>query len=145
MNKKKETTGKEITLNKVTPRAIIKTADEFSRKTDEYFALCKTDKKAPSIAGFTIFLGYKNRGSLNDLAKRGPEYETALSYAKLKIEEFLVDKLLKPGQPTAGAIFALKNLGGGDGWKDKPDEGGFGGGYIKFVYESNIDREDDAS
>ena len=117
---------------------IVKSVKEFQTKTDAYFKSCDENKKAYTITGLALFLGYTSTGGLNDISTRGKDFEDILIRAKLRVEESLAQRLMKPGQPIAGIIFNLKN---NFGWTDRQDHEitGKGGKGIEIIYRSNIE------
>jgi len=121
-------------------KPIIKTAKRAIELTDEYLDLCDDNKRPYTLAGWILHLGYKSRHGIKNLKSRGPAFAEAVEYARLRMEERLNEKLLKPGQPTVGIIFNLKNLS--EDWNDRKEVTGKGGGALSIVYTSNIDRND---
>ena len=139
MSKDEETKELVVKKKRVAHNIIIKTSTELQKKAEGYFELCEEKKKHPSIAGLTLFLGYKSKVSLQDLKKRGLEYEDPISWAFLMIEDHLVDILLTSGKANTGAMFNLKQKE--FGWVDKPEDIFGRGDTVRFVsYESNIKR-----
>lgn len=104
-----------ITTNGQPPK--YESADEMIAKIDAYFESLLDDekeeyKKRPTITGLALYLGFCSRQSMYDYVKKEDfsyiikrsQQIVAMSY-----EEMLLTKV------SAGAIFALKNMG----WDDK--------------------------
>jgi hypothetical protein len=131
-NPEADLVNKTITTNKYPDPQLL------SDKIEEYFEHCETEKKKYTVAGLVYFLGYSNKQSISDLrGRKDPMYGWLIDRARLRIEDNKNSQLLKPGQPTAGYIFDLKN---NHGWRDRQEITGEGGGPV-FVYESAIKRE----
>src|SRR5690349_17735226 len=77
-----------------------------------YLEKCNESKKIPTMTGLALSLGFRSRRSLLNYEKE-PGYEFAfevITYAKMKIEEFLEERLLDHRNTNiAGLIFNLKN------------------------------------
>lgn len=84
-------------------------------KIDSYEQDCIDREKPMSFAGLAYWLGFSERRSLNDYAKKDNELSTPIKRAMLRIEQDY-EESLRGGSPT-GAIFALKNRG----WSDKQE------------------------
>lgn len=82
-----------------------KTAEEIAVKIDEYF---KQNKKKPTVTGLALFLGFCDRASVYDYAKR-EEFSHALKRAFTEIERFHEEMLSE--RSCTGSIFFLKNRG----------------------------------
>jgi hypothetical protein len=67
-----------------------------------------------TITGLTLYLGFSDRGSLDDYEKK-EEFSHIIKRAR-KLVEHNYEKRLH-GDKNTGAIFALKNMG----WKDKTE------------------------
>jgi hypothetical protein len=89
------------------------TVEELEAAIAKYFDDCDVGEKPYGFAGLAYSLGFAERRSLNDYAKRDDELSTPIKKAMLKIEA-QYEQRLNTGTPT-GAIFALKNRG----WSDK--------------------------
>ncbi len=90
---------------------------ELEAKFDEYFARQDKEGRPYTIAGLCLAAGFSSRQSLHDyLAK--PEFVDVIKRAKLRVEEFLNEKLLAGQGMVAGPIFNLKNLEPAY-WRDK--------------------------
>ena len=89
--------------------------DELTSAIDGYFEYCKEEEINPGFAGLAYSLGFNERRSLNDYAKRGDATSTPIKRAMLRIEAAYESQLAK--QSCTGAIFALKNRG----WTDKQE------------------------
>lgn len=68
----------------------------------------------PTVTGLTLFLGFSDRGSLDDY-ERKEEFSHIIKRARKLVEHGYEKKL--HGDKNIGAIFALKNMG----WKDKTE------------------------
>ncbi len=91
-----------------------KTPKEMEDKITLYFQKClKRGKFTPTVSGMTFFLGFESRSSLNDYCKKDEAYSHIIHKAKQFIENCYEGQLYT--NTSAGAIFALKNMG----WKDK--------------------------
>lgn len=102
------------------------TKEELQAAIDKYFYNSTHDKdgnerdkeKPISITGLALALGFASRQSIADYNGKD-EYSYTIKQAKLRIENFLEERLLSNN--VAGVIFNLKN---NYGWKDKLDIGG---------------------
>lgn len=124
-------------------QAIIQTPEQLAEKLESYARECVDNKKKMTHAGLALYCGYESKQSLQDLKRRkenGDEFRFLMGQFSLLLEDQAVNNLLKPGQPTAGIIFNLKNnCGDCTRWVDKQDIES-GGLVIKVV--SSIDREE---
>lgn len=113
-----------------------KTAEEMEEAIDAYFSECDEKSKPYTITGLAIACGFESRQSIFDYSKK-PEFSYTLKKAKMKVEEFLEQRLLE-NAPT-GTIFNLKN---NFGWKDKTeqDQNVSGGLKIEVVRFSDNDQ-----
>lgn len=82
---------------------MIKSEKEFEKIIEEFFVLCKVEKKVPTKASFLLKLGLSNRDTYN----RWKKESDALKKAELMIEDVWLQRL--EGSSTGGAIFYLKN------------------------------------
>ena len=88
---------------------------ELQKKIDEYFELCKEEKKPYTITGLALALcttrdllvDYESKDKFSDTIKR----------AKLKIHNYAEESLFTRNN-TSGVIFNLKN---NFGWNDKTE------------------------
>lgn len=95
-------------------------SSEMEAKINEYFhdifydenGNRREEPKNPTLSGLSYFLGFEDRLSLWEYGKKD-EFKHVLKRAKLRIEEFLENKL--QSQHVVGTIFNLKN---NFGWKD---------------------------
>jgi len=111
---------------------------KLSEKIEEYFEDRDNKNKKYTVSGLCYFLGYSSRNALQDLkARKDPAYAWLVERAYLRMEEQKHEGLLKPGQPTAGFIFDLKNVHKDD-WKDKQDEKE---GGVTIIFKSGIERD----
>jgi hypothetical protein len=86
-----------------------------------YLDKCSDGKKTPTVTGLALSLGFRSRRSiLNYEREAGYEmFYEVISYAKMKIEEYLEERLLDSRNTNiAGLIFNLKN---NFDWQDKQD------------------------
>ena len=72
------------------------------------------EAEPPTIAGLSLFLGFKSRSAFDDYCVNG-EFETTLNRGRLRIEASYEKKL--HNQSSTGAIFALKSMG----WNEKTE------------------------
>ena len=93
-------------------------AEQLAANIDVYFDYCENKSKPPTMAGLAIFLGFEDRASTLDQAKRGEDFSRAINFARTRIEAHREDLLLDKNTFTPGVIFSLKN---NHGWKDKLD------------------------
>ena len=84
-------------------------------RINEYFDSCKKDKELPTMPGLARYLGFESRQSLWDYGQK-PLFSYTIKNALLAMEEFLVRKIAKQGNPTGGLIFLAKN------WFDYRDQ-----------------------
>jgi hypothetical protein len=70
----------------------------------------------PTISGLALHLGFMDRQSIYDYAKRNDEFSCTIKKAIMRIEEY-AEAHLYMGKPT-GAIFWLKN----HKWIDKQEQ-----------------------
>lgn len=89
--------------------------DDLQEKIDAYFQEMKAGDNKPGFSGLAYALGFCERRSLYDYAKRGDAVSTPIKKALLYIESCYEQQLQK--QSCTGAIFALKNRG----WSDKQE------------------------
>ena len=87
----------------------------------KYLESCRDAEKNPTMTGLALSLGFRSRRSLvNYQTEEGYEkFFHVISYAKMKIEEYLEERLLDPKNfNIAGLLFSLKN---NFDWQDKQD------------------------
>lgn len=115
----------------------IKTVEEMQQKIDEYFESCKghiyldddgrpvfdrngmpimIDCIPPTVTGLALALGLKSRQAVLNYQER-PEFNDAITRAKLRIEEYAERRLYDAGG-NKGAIFSLRT---NFGWRDNAD------------------------
>lgn len=87
---------------------------ELAAQCEAYFAEIEAEKKKPTITGLTYFLGFADKSTLYDYAKRDG-FSHPIKRAILRIEMGYEEGLRDNN--VAGTIFALKNMG----WKDKTE------------------------
>ena len=86
-----------------------------------YISKTIEEKKNPTISGLALALGFKSRMALLNYQKEKgyEEFHDVVSFLKLKIEEFLEERLLDHKNTNiAGLIFNLKN---NYSWQDKSE------------------------
>ncbi len=97
------------------------TRDALMTDVIAYLEKCNDSKKNPTMTGLALALGFRSRRSLLHYEKESG-YEFAfevISYAKMKIEEFLEERLLDSRNTNiVGLIFNLKN---NFDWQDRHD------------------------
>ncbi len=90
--------------------------EKIQRITDEYFEVIAEKEEKPTFAGYALALGYVDRRTLWENAKKDIPISSPLKKGMLRIEESY-EKDLRSKHCT-GAIFALKNRG----WSDRTVE-----------------------
>ncbi len=115
-----------------------KTAEEFTKQADAYFAECGLTEEPITITGLCLALD-TTRDVLIDYEKglhneRDASFSHAIKRAKMVVER-TYEKRLAGNNPT-GAIFALKNFG----WSDKIQNelSGPNGGAIQAEITINL-------
>ena len=84
----------------------------------DYFIYIIDAETMPTMTGLALYLGFADRQSLLDYKGYSDEFKHVFNKAKLTIESFLENELIRnPGQ-VAGLIFNLKN---NFGWVDRRD------------------------
>jgi len=73
------------------------------------------EPEPPTIAGLALFLGFDSIQAFNEYEEQG-RFANSLKRGRLRVESVYEKKLHL--QSSAGAIFALKNMG----WDNKKDE-----------------------
>jgi len=95
--------------------ALFETVEQLDMLSDLYFTQCLEDKKAPTITGLALHLGFESRQSIYDYEKKDDEFSYTIKRNRLRIENSYEEHLLS--REATGAIFALKNFG----WSDKQE------------------------
>jgi hypothetical protein len=85
------------------------TAEEMDIAINEYF---DGESSKITIAGLCYHLGFDSRQSFHDYMKR-EEFSYVIKRARLRLTH-IIEMKLYTGQPAAGPIFALKQLGYSD-------------------------------
>ena len=100
---------------------ILPNAAAFEIMAEDYFRFAKEEKRAFTIPGLALHLGFSNRTTLYDYRTRDSHkaYHEVANRAALTVEAFTAEKLYDKAVNVAGAIFALKNQGWDEGGKDK--------------------------
>jgi hypothetical protein len=91
---------------------IIESPEEFDRLVAEYRDWCRENEEPVTFTGMALHLGFADRQSFYDYAKR-EGFSCSVKTAKTLVENEYEKRLA--GQNVAGSIFALKN----HGWTDK--------------------------
>ena len=110
-------------------------AEVMQKKIDEYFNECNLNKKPYTITGLGLALDMSRQDLLNYSKK--DEFFDTIKRAKMKIENYLEEKLLSEGFST-GVIFNLKN---NYGWKDKQENVNVGVSYEDYIKRVTDDDE----
>lgn len=102
------------------------------------------DKKAPTITGLALYLGFSTRQSIYDYIKRNDKFSYIIKRAVARIEEYAENIILGGGiagsNATSGAIFWAKV----HGWKCAEDDGKEDyGELLKKLAQIEIDRGKD--
>ena len=90
----------------------IKSAAEFKRLADAYFAQCDEDDEPYTVTGLILGVGLTSHQSLAEYSKYKGFTETVRA-ARMKVEQSY-EKSLRSTAAT-GSIFALKSM---HGWRD---------------------------
>lgn len=99
------------------------TPESLENKINEYFELCFAveynhklkrhiikEVQTPTFAGMARYLGFSTRQQLlNYKNETNPLYEEVLSNARLRLEEYLEQRLINCKGNPSGLMFALKN------------------------------------
>ena len=98
-----------------------KNPDDMLTVAESYFNQIQRDKKAPTMAGLALALGFRSRQALLNY-KSAPGYEEfhdVIAYLKLKMEQALEERLLDPDNKNiVGVLFNMKN---NYGYSDKQE------------------------
>ncbi len=76
---------------------------------EKYFAKQDKEGRPYTVAGLCLAAGFSSRQSLHDYLSKS-QFVDVIKRAKLRVEEFLNEKLLAGQGMVAGPIFNLKNL-----------------------------------
>jgi len=83
---------------------------ELEAKFNDYFERQEREKRPLTIAGLCLAAGFSSRQTLHNYEER-PEFMDVVKKARLRVEEYLSERLLSGAQGSAvGAIFTLKNI-----------------------------------
>ena len=93
---------------------IYESVEEMIPLLEAWEELIKSGAETPTITGLTLALGFADKSTLYDYAKK-PDFSHSIKRA-ITIVELGYEKALKESNAT-GSIFALKNFG----WKDKSE------------------------
>lgn len=102
-------------------------AEDMQNDIDEYFEICNRQNKPYTITGLCLALNMC-RDTLLEYSKNG-EFSDTVKKAKMKVENFLEEKLISGIAPT-GVIFNLKN---NFGWKDKQENINIETSYEEYI------------
>lgn len=91
---------------------IFRTASDLHDAAEAYFLKVKDDGDPPTLSGIALELGYCDRQSLYDQAKRGDEFSCVIKKIRSRINAFHETRLA--GDKPTGSIFFLKCHGGQD-------------------------------
>jgi len=91
---------------------------------EDYFTTVNTsdNEKPPTVTGLTLHLGFADKSSLYDYAKK-PKFSHSIKRALTGIEQFHEESIAE-GDKCTGNIFALKNMGWHDTVKTDVTTGG---------------------
>jgi hypothetical protein len=106
---------------------------ELEAKCIEYFTKCIEDEEKATITGLTLFLGFCERSSLDNYARK-EEFSHLIKRAKLTVEN---------SYELSGStfdMFALKNMG----WKDKTEVESTNINYNAEVTKEEVKEINDA-
>lgn len=87
----------------------------FTDAVEAYFALCADEGKRPTLSGLSYELGFDDRETFSNYAGYGDGFSRTVKRAKLRIGDWLEQRLTNKDTFTPGIIFDLKN---NHGWKD---------------------------
>jgi len=87
----------------------------FDDSVEGYFALCTDAQTRPTLSGLSYHLGFDDRETFSNYAGYGPDFSRTVKRAKLRIGDWLEQRLTDKATFTPGIIFDLKN---NHGWKD---------------------------
>ena len=110
-------------------------AEVMQKKIDNYFNECNLNKKPYTITGLGLALDMSRQDLLNYSKK--DEFFDTIKRAKMRIENYLEEKLLSEGFST-GVIFNLKK---NYGWKDKQENVNVGVSYEDYIKRVTDDDE----
>ena len=89
---------------------IFATPEDLETKCIDYFKYCIENEEKPTITGITLYVGFCERKSWDDYAKK-QEFLHIVKRAKLTVEHSYENSA------TTFDMFALKNMG----WSDKSE------------------------
>jgi hypothetical protein len=90
-------------------KTVKQAGDKTQKKTD-------CEQIPATIAGLALFLGFNSRQEFDDYEAKG-KFADVLKRARLRIEAMYEEKLYQ--QSSAGAVYALKNVGRNNGTDSK--------------------------
>lgn len=91
----------------------------FTDSVEAYFSLCEETGKRPTLSGLSYALGFDDRETFSNYASYGDGYSRTVKRSKLRIGDWLEQRLTNKDTFTPGIIFDLKN---NHGWKDKTEQ-----------------------
>ncbi len=119
-----------------------KSAEELQEKIEEYFAMCKEEKRPYTITGLALALD-TNRETLLDYGKnKGELFSYTIMRAKEIIHNYAEESLWAP-KVTQGVVFNLKNNWD---WRDKREvehSGSVGIGDVLDEMENPQEEEEE--
>lgn len=87
----------------------------FEERVEQYFDLCESKGKPPTIAGLSYHLDFEDKESFSRY-QQYDGFSRTVKRARLRIEAAKNEMLFDRDKPTAGVIFDLKN---NHAWTDK--------------------------
>ena len=97
-------------------KPLFKTAEQMWEKIVEFVEFCINNEMKLTVSGLTLWLGFSNVNSLTDYAQKSDEFAIVVARARTIVAMQYEQQLFE--QNSAGAIFALKNMG----WSDKVEQ-----------------------
>lgn len=87
----------------------------FDEAVEGYFALCEETEKRPTLSGLSYHLGFEDRETFSFYSSYGEAFSRTVKRAKMRIADWLEQRLTDKATFTPGIIFDLKN---NHGWRD---------------------------
>jgi len=94
-------------------------AESFAGAVEDYFTFCEGVGKRPTLSGLSYALGFDDRETFSNYSGYGDDFSRTVKRAKLRIGDWLEQRLTNKDTFTPGIIFDLKN---NHGWKDKTEQ-----------------------
>lgn len=98
---------------------LYESADDFADAVEAHFTDCQDEGKRPTLSGLSYALGFEDRETFSNYASYGDSFSRTVKRAKLRIGDWLEQRLTDKDKFTPGIIFDLKN---NHGWKDKTEQ-----------------------